>query len=249
MQGFLQNRFFLYDRLTLAEKEQAIKKSHGQEAPAKTRNETVSGVTHLLGAVLSLVGLAVLVYLAVVSDRPWHLVAFSIFGTTLVLLYSASTLYHLLPLSPKWKNIFRRIDHSMIFVLIAGTYTPICLIPLRGVLGWSLLVCVWGVALAGVIIKALWLKIPNWLSTGIYVLMGWGGVITLLPLTDLLPVSGLLWLLAGGIAYTVGVIFYSLERFTPPIKWFGMHELFHLFVLAGSFCHFWLMLQYILPIG
>lgn len=235
--------------ISLAEKEQAIKKSHSQERLARTRNETVSGVTHLLGAVLALVGLAVLVYLAAISNRPWHLVSFAIFGTTLVLLYSASTLYHLLRLSPKWKNIFRRIDHSMIFVLIAGTYTPICLVPLRGVLGWSLLVFVWGVALAGVIIKALWLKIPNWISTGIYVLMGWCAVIILLPLTDSMPTDGIIWLVAGGIAYTVGVIFYSLERFTPPIKWFGMHEVFHLFVMAGSFCHFWLMLKYILPIG
>jgi hemolysin III len=227
-------------------KELAIKTT---SSSTNTRNEIVSGVTHLLGAALSLVGLAVLVYLAAISERPWHLVAFSIFGAALVLLYSASTLYHLIPRDSKWKNIFRRIDHSMIFVLIAGTYTPICLIPLRGVLGWSLLAFIWGVAIAGVMMKALWLRIPNWVSTGIYVLMGWFGAITLLPLRDFLPAQGVVWLLAGGMAYTVGVIFYSLERFTPPIKWFGMHEIFHLFVMAGSFCHFWLMLRYILPIG
>jgi hemolysin III len=221
----------------------------GNKQQSPTRNETISGLTHLLGAVLSLVGLAVLVYLAAINNRPWHLVSFAIFGATLVLLYSASTLYHLLPLAfTKGKSILRRIDHSMIFVLIAGTYTPICLVPLRGVWGWSLLSLIWGVAIAGVIVKAFWIKIPDWLSTGIYVVMGWFGVVVLWPLIDAVPPMGIAWLIAGGVFYTVGVIFYSLERFVPA-RWFGMHEIFHLFVLAGSFSHFWLMLKYILLIG
>lgn len=208
--------------------------------------DPVSGLTHLLGVLLSITGLVILVYYASIQATPWHVVSFSIFGASLILLYTASTLYHLLPISEKGTRILRRIDHMMIFVLIAGTYTPVCLVPLRGAWGWSLFGCIWGFAAAGIMLKILWLNAPRWLSTLFYVLMGWLVVIAFLPLIHSIPSGGIIWLVAGGILYSIGAVIYGTKW--PPIasKWFGFHEIFHLFVLGGSLCHFWLMFRYVL---
>lgn len=209
------------------------------------QNEIVSGATHLVGAVLSVIALFVLLNTAIEYGNVLHVVSFAIFGASLILLYLASTLYHLMPLGSKSKPVFRRIDHAMIFVLIAGTYTPVCLVPLWGAWGWSLLAVVWGLALAGVVLKALWISIPGWASALIYLGMGWMSVVAFPVMVDLIPGRGLGWLVAGGLFYSVGVVFYGLEKRLRPIKWFGMHEVFHLFVMAGSFSHFWMMLNYI----
>lgn len=211
--------------------------------------EPVSGLTHLAGAILSILALVLLVYYGAVNGTVWHIVAFSIFGASLFLLYTASSLYHLLNISEKGIQVLRKIDHMMIYVLIAGTYTPICLIVLRGVWGWSLLTSVWAIAIAGIIMKALWMGAPRWLSTSIYTLMGWIVVIAFLPLVRIVPLGGLLWMVAGGLLYSIGAAIYGTKW--PPInsKVFGFHEIFHLFVLGGSFCHFWLMYRYILYIS
>lgn len=215
----------------------------------KKLRDPVSGLTHFFGLLISIAGLVILVYLAAKRATPWHIVSFSIFGASLILLYGASSLYHLLPLSEKGIRILRKIDHMMIFVLIAGTYTPVCLVPLRGPWGWSLFGSVWGIALIGMILKIVWLDAPRWFSTCVYVLMGWLVVIAFLPLARSMPPAGLEWLAAGGVLYTVGAVIYGTKRPRISLKWFGFHEIFHLFVLCGSFAHFWLMLKYIMYLG
>ena len=207
--------------------------------------DPVSGMTHFWGVVFSIVGLILLLNKALVNGSPWHIVAFSVFGASLILLYSASTIYHWLNISEKVTKVLRRVDHMMIFVLIAGTYTPICLIPLRGPWGWSLFGCIWGLAVAGIILKMFCSNVPRWISTGIYILAGWLVVIAFVPMARNIPLSGLVWLTIGGVVYTVGAVIYGLKRPRFNCRYFGFHELFHLFVLGGSFCHFWLMYQYI----
>lgn len=210
--------------------------------------DPVSGLTHLAAALLSVAALVLLVYYAVRVGTAWHVVAFAIFGASLILLYTASSLYHLLPLSERGTRILRRLDHIMIFLLIAGTYTPVCLVPLRGGWGWSLLVTVWTLALAGVFLKLFWLQAPRWLSTGIYLFMGWLIVIAIWPLVQNMPLGALVWMGIGGLFYTVGAVIYGLKRPNIIPGVFGFHEIFHIFVMAGSFSHFWMMLHYILHI-
>ncbi|MGI6487030.1 MAG: hemolysin III family protein [Syntrophomonadaceae bacterium] len=209
--------------------------------------DPVSGLTHMAGIPLSILGTVLLIYYAAVGATTWHVVAFSIYGASLFLLYTSSSLYHSLPVSDRGVQILRRIDHSMIYVLIAGTYTPICLVPLRGAWGWSLFGSIWGLAVAGIIMTILWFEAPRWLTTLIYVLMGWLVVIAFVPLIHSVPLGGVIWLVVGGVLYSVGAIIYATKW--PRLKvsdFFGFHELFHLFVLAGSFCHYWVMWGYIL---
>jgi hemolysin III len=200
--------------------------------------EPVSGLSHLAGAVASAVGLIVLVYLAVKRGTVWHIVSYSVFGASLVLLYTASSLYHLLKVSPRGVRILRRIDHMMIYVLIAGSYTPYCLIALRGVWGWTMLAVVWGLAIIGIVVKIFWLDAPRWVTAGFYLAMGWMVVTASGPLLRAIPTKGLWWLVASGLFYTVGAILYATKR---PRLWpgvFGFHEVWHLFVIAGSLSHF-----------
>jgi hemolysin III len=208
--------------------------------------DPVSGFSHLAGAVLSILGLCLLVRYAAVNGTVWHIVSFSIFGASLILLYTASSLYHLLVVSEKSTRVLRKIDHMMIYVLIAGTYTPVCLIPLRGGWGWSLLISIWGIAMAGIILKLLWFNAPRWLSTLFYVVMGWLIVIAFVPLVRTMPAAAMLWLVAGGLMYTIGAIIYGTKWPKLKSKVFGFHEVFHIFILYGSFCHFWMMFKYIL---
>lgn len=206
--------------------------------------EPVNGLTHCLGAVLAVVGAVLLLVRVASPAMPWHIVTFAVFGTAMVMLYTASTLYHWLPLSEAGVRLWRRIDHCMIFVYIAATYTPICLIPLRGPWGWSLFGSVWALALAGIFVKVFWLHAPRWLSTGLYLGMGWMVVVGVYPLVVSLPAGALWWLLAGGLFYTVGAVVYA-SRWPNVARHFGFHELFHVFVMAGSFCHFLVMYLYV----
>ncbi|KAF1084119.1 hemolysin-III related [Sporotomaculum syntrophicum] len=208
-----------------------------------------SGLSHLAGAILSVVALVALVYKSVLKGDISHVVAFSIFGASLVLLYTTSALYHLLPLSEKGVFFLRRIDHMMIFVLIAGTYTPVCLIALQGIWGYSFLAGVWVLAVAGILIKIFWMDAPRWFSTLLYVFMGWLIVFAFWPLLQAVSLGGIAWLALGGLFYTIGAIFYG-TKWPPNIipGWFGFHEIFHVFILAGSFSHFWLMSSYIMNI-
>ena len=178
-----------------------------------------------------------------------QIVAFGIFGLSLIALYSASALYHLLPVSPAATARLRRLDHMMIFILIAGTYTPVCVLALEG--GWraGLLGLVWTLALCGVALKLLWMEAPRWLSVGVYLAMGWLAVIAASAIFRAVPPGGMAWILGGGLVYSVGAVIYGLKWPDPAPGVFGFHELWHLFVLAGSACHFLAMLLYIAPIA
>ena len=162
------------------------------------------------------------------------------------LMYTSSSLYHLLPLREDALRLFRKIDHIMIFLFIAGTYTPICLVGLRGPWGWTLFGIVWGLALVGIFLKVFWLHAPRFLSTAIYVLLGWMAMIAFYPLTQVLSGSAMSWLLAGGISYSVGAVIYAVKKPDPFPGLFGFHEIWHLCVMGGSFCHFWLILRHVL---
>lgn len=202
--------------------------------------ELANTVTHGIGLALSLVGFVVLLVLAVMRGSAWHIVSCAIYGSTLVCLYTASTLYHGIA-SPRLKRVLKVFDHSAIFLLIAGTYTPFLLVNLRGGWGWSLLGIVWGLAMAGIIFKFLFVDHFKILSTAVYLLMGWLALIAVKPLLVLVPLGGLLWLLAGGLLYTSGVVFYAWKRI--PYN----HVIWHVFVLAGSACHYFAVLRSVLP--
>jgi hemolysin III len=210
--------------------------------------DPVSGVTHFAGFLLSLAALILLETYSVQYGSPRHIVACAVFGASLILLYGASSLYHLLSLSPQGTSILRRIDHVMIFVLIAGTYTPVCLIPLSGVLGWCLLGVIWSMATAGIFQALFWIHAPRWFSTSLYLLMGWLVIFAFYPLVQSIPLGGIIWFIFGGLSYTFGAVIYALKRPNPVPGIFGFHEIWHLFVMAGSFCHFWAIFQYILTI-
>jgi len=194
-------------------------------------DELASTVTHSIGLGLSIVGFAALLILAIVHGGAWQIVSCAVYGVTLVCLYACSTLYHGLP-SRRVKHILRILDHSAIFLLIAGTYTPFLLVNLRGGWGWSLLGIVWSLAAAGIVLKVWFVDCRPILSTGVYVLMGWLALIAVKPIFLVVPTIGLIWLVAGGLMYTVGVAFYAWKRF--PYN----HTIWHLFVVAGSTCHY-----------
>lgn len=198
-----------------------------------------SGLSHAVGALLSVAGLVLL--LLVAHGRPWHIVSYAIYGGTLIVLYSASALYHSLRVGPRAIRWLNKLDHMSIFLLIAGSYTPICLIALRGGWGWSIFGVVWGIAAAGIMAMLVWRSCPHWVRVTLYILMGWIAIIALGPMRAAIPPAGLWWLIGGGIAYTGGVVFYATEW---PKRWPGVfdgHDVWHLFVMAGSACHYVLM--------
>lgn len=205
-----------------------------------------SAITHFIGMLLAL-SAATPLLLKASKNGQLHLVALAVFIISMVLLYAASTIYHTLDVSPKVNKILKKIDHMMIFILIAGTYTPVCLIVLGNKAGWGLLVLVWAIAIIGIIIKACWITCPKWFSSLIYIAMGWICVLAFTKIIQALPPAAFGWLLAGGIIYTVGGIIYALKLplFNSKHKYFGSHEIFHLFVMGGSLCHYILMYQFV----
>ena len=211
--------------------------------------EPDNGLTHLAGAVLALAAFVALLALALRAGTPRHLVAYSIFGLSLVGLYTASALYHSLRLGPIGLDRLLRLDCTMVFVLIAGSYTPFCLVALRGGWRWGLLATVWSLALAGSALKLAWMHAPIWLSTGLYVALGWLAVVAAPALIAALPAPGVLWLLAGGLVYTAGAVVFALERPRLRPGVFGAHALWHVLVIAGSACHVWAVARYLTPLG
>ena len=198
---------------------------------------------------LASVGLVVLLAMAARADRADQLVAFGIFGFSLIALYAASSLYHLLPLAPAGIARLRRLDHMMIFVLIAGTYTPFCLLALDGAWRVGLLCLIWGLALCGIVLKLFWMDAPRWLSVALYLGMGWLALVAAPALFRAVPIGGMAWVLAGALVYSAGALIYGLKRPNLVPGVFGFHELWHLFVVAGSACHFWAVLWYIAPLA
>ncbi len=208
--------------------------------------EPVNALTHLAGALLSVAALVWLTYKGVINGSKLQVASAIVFGVSLILLYTASTVYHWVPSSERVSAVLRRVDHSMIYILIAGTYTPVCLIALKGVLGYTLLSVVWGLAVLGIIMKLVWFSAPRWLYTAFYLILGWMAVFFIVPLYHSLPIQGFVWLLAGGISYSVGSIIYATKSKRLKISVFGFHEIFHLFVLGGSFSHYLMIEKFIL---
>ncbi|MCU7934347.1 MAG: hemolysin III family protein [Candidatus Thiodiazotropha sp. (ex Dulcina madagascariensis)] len=202
--------------------------------------EIAHAVTHGIGIVLSIAGLALMVSFASLYGDVWHITSCSIYGATLILLYTASTLYHGIT-APRVKRILQRIDHAAIFLLIAGTYTPFTLVNLRGGWGWALFGLVWGIAVFGVVLEALRWRRLKWFSLTLYLGLGWLVIVALEPLIESVETGGLILLLIGGLCYSLGVIFYVWERLAYH------HAVWHLFVMAGSVLHFFSVFFYVVP--
>ena len=207
--------------------------------------EPVNAVTHFLGAAAAAIGLVVLLVNGAENDSARQIAAFAIFGASLVLLYTMSGIYHSLNVSERAIAALQRLDHMMIYVLIAGTYTPLCLVLLHGRLGLGLLIAVWTIAVIGIVQKILWMDAPRWFSTMLYLGMGWAALIVARPVLDAAPAGFLIWIIAGGIFYSAGAVVYVSKRPDPVPGVFGFHEIWHLFVMAGSFSHYWAVLTYI----
>lgn len=202
--------------------------------------ENINIISHAIGFILSIVALILLVTHANLHGDVWHIVSFGIFGTSLMILYAASSFYHSAK-KPATRNRLKIIDHASIYVLIAGTYSPFTLVTLKGATGWVIFGISWGLALTGIVLKLFFTGKYNIISTTMYIVMGWVIVFAIKPLKNNLPIDGLLWLFAGGISYTIGAILYSIDI----IKF--NHAIFHIFVLLGSFCHFMSVFFYVLP--
>lgn len=212
-----------------------------------TIREPGSAITHFIGMVMAVFAAMPLLIKAGISGSSVTFIAMAVFAASMILLYGASATYHSVNATGRVLRVFRKIDHMMIFVLIAGSYTPVCLIVLGGRTGYTLLAVVWGIAIAGMLIKALWITCPKWFSSVIYIAMGWVCLGVFGPLWNTLPKSAFVWLLAGGVIYTVGGIIYALKLpiFNAKHTNFGSHEVFHLFVMGGSICHFIFMYRYV----
>ncbi|WP_147536057.1 PAQR family membrane homeostasis protein TrhA [Bacillus marasmi] len=209
--------------------------------------EPINGLTHLTGAILSFVALIALVIKAAMkSGSPLAITAVTIFGVSMILLYAASATYHMVIAKDKVIAFLRRLDHSMIFILIAGTYTPFCLITLKGVTGWVLFGIVAGVAFFGVIFKMVWFHCPRWLSTALYLIMGWMVIFVISPLAGNIESMGLALLVIGGIMYTIGGIIYGTKPKFLQSKYMGFHEIFHIFIMLGSLAHFLSIYLYVI---
>lgn len=209
--------------------------------------EPFNALSHLAGAVLSVVALIAMVFKASMQDSPvLHTVAIIIFGVSMILLYSASATYHMVLAKDKVIAFFRKLDHSMIFLLITGSYAPFCLIALNGTSGFVLFSVVAGIAVAGILFKMVWFNCPRWLSTGLYIGMGWIIVFLASPLSKVLSAPGLWLLIIGGMMYTIGGIIYGAKPKFLQSKYLGFHEIFHIFILLGTFSHFLCVYFYVL---
>ncbi len=212
------------------------RENHQKKYRALTLGEEIfNSITHGIGALLSAAGLVILILVASLKGNAWHIVSYTIFGSSMVVLYISSTLYHSFT-NIKIKNIFARFDHSAIFLLIAGTYTPFVLTTIRGPLGWTLFGVIWGVALIGIVIRTIYLTRFRKLMVVIYLLMGWMFIIAIVPMIKNLPVSSIIFLFTGGACYSLGTIFYVWRNLK-----YG-HGIWHIFVLAGSIMHFFSVL-------
>lgn len=212
-----------------------------------TIREPGSALTHSIAMLLALAASAPLLVKTALNANGREFIAMCIFMASMILLYAASATYHTVNVTGNRLKIFKKIDHMMIFVLIAGTYTPVCLIILGGEIGYTLLTVVWSIAIVGMLIKAFWVTCPKWFSSVIYIAMGWVCIFVFGQLWSSLPRAAFLWLLAGGVIYTIGGVIYALKLpiFNAKHKYFGSHEIFHLFVMGGSICHFIFMYMYV----
>ncbi|KOP82775.1 hemolysin III family protein [Cytobacillus solani] len=209
--------------------------------------EPINGLTHLAGAILSFIGLlAMVIKASMTTSSALAITAVIIFGISMILLYSASATYHMVIAKDKVIAFLRRLDHSMIFILIAGSYTPFCLISLNGVTGWLLFGIVTAVAISGILFKMIWFNCPRWLSTALYIAMGWIIIFAFSPLSESLSSPGLFLLIFGGVLYTIGGAIYAIKPKFLEFKHFGFHEIFHIFIMLGSLAHFLSVFLYVI---
>lgn len=212
-----------------------------------TIREPGSAITHFIAMMLAVLASTPLLVKTAADGNMQAMTAMAIFMGSMILLYGASTLYHSVMVKEKILRVFQKIDHMMIFILIAGTYTPVCILVLGGKTGKMLLAAIWGIAVAGMLFKAVWVNCPKWFSSIIYIAMGWACVFVFGQLLEELSWTAFFWLFLGGVIYTVGGVIYALKLpiFNAKHEVFGSHEVFHLFVMAGSLCHFIFMYQYV----
>lgn len=209
--------------------------------------EPINGLTHLIGAILSFVGLlAMVIKASMTTPSPLTIAAVIIFGISMILLYSASATYHMVIAKDKVIAFLRRLDHSMIFILIAGTYTPFCFISLNGKTGAILFSIISGIAVCGVVFKMVWFHSPRWISTALYIAMGWMIVFVFSPLAGSLNPTGLFLLVLGGVFYTIGGVIYGIKPKFLKFKHWGFHEIFHIFIMLGSLAHFLTVFLYVI---
>ncbi len=211
----------------------------------KGMREPVNGLTHFGAALAALAGLVVLLRLS--GDDPLKQRSLLVYGASLVLMFSASAAYHLIPGPARRLQLLRKVDHAAIYVLIAGTYTPLAANQFSGFWRWGLMSVIWGLALLGILAKVFWINAPRGLSAGIYLGMGWFALLAIGEMLRVLPLGALAWLLAGGLAYTLGAVVYITKRLDFVPGAFGFHEVWHLFVMLGALCHFILILLYVAP--
>lgn len=206
-----------------------------------------SAITHGIAMILAALAAIPLLVKAFRGPNQNHILSLAVFIISMILLYGASTLYHSLNLSEKGNLILRKLDHAMIFILIAGSYTPVCIIVIKGALGLGLLILIWSIAIVGILLKMFYINCPHWLGSAIYISMGWTCLLAFSPIVHNLPQPAFFLLLIGGIIYTIGGIIYALKLplFNSHHKNFGSHEIFHLFVMGGSFCHYLMAYLYL----
>ena len=206
-----------------------------------------SAITHFIAMLMAMIAAVPLLMKVVDKTDKEYFISLAIFIVSMILLYAASTTYHTFDVSEKVNKILRKIDHSMISVMIAGSYTPVCVIVIGGKLGMIMLVAIWSIAIFGILIKLFWISCPKWFSSLLYIAMGWLCVVGLTKMINAFSTAAFLWLLAGGIIYTIGGIIYALKLpiFNSKHKNFGSHEIFHLFVMGGSICHFIVMYVFV----
>lgn len=210
-------------------------------------NEPGSAITHFIGSLMAVFAATPLLIKAADNPNHIHIISLIVFILSLILLYVSSTVYHTFGKTETIHRRLRKLDHMAIYVLIAGTYTPICIIALGGNIGMFLLIFIWSLAVLGIIVTGFWITCPKWFSSIVYIAMGWACVLAFTRIINSMPLAAFLWLMAGGIIYTVGGIIYALKLpiFNNKHKYFGSHEIFHLFCIGGSFCHFMMMYLYI----
>lgn len=206
--------------------------------------EPFNAYTHLFGAIVALAGTVLLILDSTIDPVSYKL-SFIVYGITVFLMFASSALYHTVRVSERTEEIYRMIDHIMIYLVIAGSYTPICAIALDGEWRLGMLIGIWIFAVAGVLKKVFWLNAPRWFSTGLYLLMGWIAIIIFPQIWDVVPKGFSFWIIIGGLFYTIGAIIYGLKKPDPAPSWFGHHGIWHLFVIGGAFSHFWAIYNYL----
>jgi hemolysin III len=222
-------------------------REYSKDGSVHVTDERVNTITHMAAAVFALFGCVLLIAKAGEAEKPWHIVAFSVYGVGLVGLFVSSALHHGIDGSERTRRALRTLDYAWIFVLIAATFTPICLVLLRGVVGWTTFGVVWGVGLLGIALKVWRPGMPKWVTNTLYLALGWLGLFVAWPLSEAVSLTGIVLLAAGGVLYTAGGAMYAMEKPNPVPGFFGFHEIWHLFVIAGAFAHFLFMYACVLP--